>query len=205
MRITIYITTILLILSSCATSNYGKLKYSKISNDYSQEAELNHNTENNEENSYVNEEKIADIEHRVIIETLENTIQDDREKTQIDTKKRNKYTSLRDKLNRIQTDQLKEINAIHNQNKDTISEKKKNDPTRVERRALLYGWLSFIPIPVIGWIFSILAITYGAIALNRLKKGSYVGSRKKALIGMLLGIFTLFVWLIVILLFFASI
>ena len=205
MKISIPALTVLLILSSCATTNYGRIKYSRVNSQLTQEVASIQHTENNDETSYVNEEELDDIEHVVSPEKVNNTLENIQQETQNNSKKSKKYTSLRDKLNRIQQDQLKEINAIHNQNKDTISEEKQKDPTRVERRARLFGWLSFIPIPVIGWIFSILAITYGAIALNRLKKGTYVGNYNKATTGLFLGILTLVVWIIIILLFMASI
>ncbi|MFA7273912.1 MAG: DUF4190 domain-containing protein [Crocinitomicaceae bacterium] len=58
--------------------------------------------------------------------------------------------------------------------------------TRFATAANLFGGLSFIP--VVGWVFSILAIIFGLVALVKMTKyPDQYGGRKRAITGIILG------------------
>lgn len=80
-----------------------------------------------------------------------------------------------------------------------VNPKKNNDDVikpgsdeEFAKKSALFGGLSFIP--VVGWVFSILAVIFGSIALSNIKKNpEKYGGKKKATIGIILGIVSLII------------
>lgn len=204
MKSSLLIATITLLMTSCATSNYGKLKFSRAQTSNSTEVDVTQMNENTVEKVVLKDkERIESQKNISIQETFPlESIEDET----VDSEKKKRLNPLRKKLNEIQMEQREEIASIHLEENDAEKKQPKKNTAKLERLAFIYGWLSLIPLPLIGWIFSFLAIITGAIVINRIKKHpkSFKSYSKKASTALSLGILTLVIWGIIILLMMAS-
>ena len=199
MKISISIATVILILSSCATSNYGKLKYSKV--------ETNNN--NDLASSQITEEKATIEEGQETIlstDSLTNlkleasTSKDETIKTKVvSIQQQESSRALRSKLNISKNKMFSELDAFQELKSDVEPEEVVKEDNKFAKIAVLMGGLSFIP--VVGWIFSILAMVMGGIAISLYKKypNKYEGTVQKAIVGIVLGIVSLIIGSIIVL------
>lgn len=191
----ITLSTIALLITSCATSNYGKIKYSRITSQKRTEVK-----------QFVVKEQVilAETTPVDLLDTI-NTIEiTNKEEKKVHPEKEKAFTTLREKLQITNAAQLTEITTIQNQQNDTIINEKEKDYNKFADSAIIFGGLSFIP--VIGWIFSILAIIMGVVGIHLYKQypDKYRGTKKRAVVGIILGICTIIAGIIITVLIFAS-
>ncbi|MCH2231079.1 MAG: hypothetical protein MK105_12110 [Crocinitomicaceae bacterium] len=199
MKLSISIATVVLILSSCATSNYGKLQYSKVET----------KNKNVLTSRQINEKKVTIHKDQKTIQNTDSLtrlalesriIENKTTKSKVTpTEQKENSSSLRSKLNISKNKIFSELNTIQELNSDNKTQDIEKENNKFSKAAVIMGGLSFIP--VFGWIFSILAMIMGGIAIKLYKKypNRYEGTTRKAMIGITLGIVSLIIGSIIVL------
>tara|TARA_R110000737_G_scaffold352891_1_gene400878 strand:- start:3039 stop:3632 length:594 start_codon:yes stop_codon:yes gene_type:complete len=179
----LFILTIFSLLASCGTSSYHNLKFQK--ENKKQKSELSNNPANSEDiiNSTRTEtiltaaKSVTEIEEPIHIEQ---TIAQPDEIASVNTSmeassfEKTKKPLIGSKTTKHKNDESPELN------------------TKYGRLAVIFGGLSFIP--VVGWVFSILAIIQGSIAITKARRyPNEYGGEKEGKTGIILGTISLII------------
>jgi hypothetical protein len=191
MRKIVFMHIVFFALSSCGSMNNGKIKFHKVER-----------TEQKQQQELVEEIKQEQIIHTKRPDLITNVASDPKELIEnsfAESKEEQtpkKFMGL--PIGYQSTKLVMERSRIVKRLEKELAPKNAEKIPDYSKTALVMGILSFIP--VIGWIFSILAIVFGRLALRRIENGDGAHmSRKNARVGMALGISTLCVGIILVL------